>query len=208
MTWSEFNAMWLTQCACPSSERTRIPLSGFHTLIVRSSLPLYIRPEPPQRTQVTLLVCPVKTSVTALVTASQILRDASFEAVTSLLLTPSFDRWIGSHDKLVIHLVCPFSGLPAGCPLAGSHNLASLSMLPDAASFPSGENAQHKTQLVWPFMVVIGVSVFISHTLKVASPEPVMRRLQSGENATQRMASVCPANVPVHLVTAMTRNVA
>ena len=39
-----------------------------------------------------------------------------------------------------------FSGLPAGCPLAGSHNLASLSMLPDAASFPSGENAQHLSE--------------------------------------------------------------
>eukprot|EP00960_Hanusia_phi_P046289 757736-Hanusia_phi.AAC.4 len=184
-----------------------------------------------------LLVCPVKTSVTALVTASQILSDASFnlrstprvgggqvspstlEAVTSLRLTPSFDRWIGSQAKFVIHFVCPcrvssaaagsvawhaFKGLPAGCPLAGSHNLASLSMLPDAASFPSGEYAQHlharsgvvppqatvahKTQLAWPFKVVIGVSVLMSHTRKVASPDPVMSRLQSGENATQRIA--------------------
>lgn len=45
-----------------------------------------------------------------------------------------------------------------------------------------GENYKHKTQFLWLSIVCMGVSVSISHSLIVESPDPLAQFLPSGEN--------------------------
>mmetsp|Transcript_21248 Transcript_21248/g.51224 ORF Transcript_21248/g.51224 Transcript_21248/m.51224 type:complete len:271 (+) Transcript_21248:775-1587(+) len=208
IAWSVLSAMWFTQWAWPSRLLQRMPLIGSHTLMVRSSLPEKMRPCPPQRTDVTLDMCPVIVNSILPVRASHTFKLASFDAVTIRRLWPSAEAWIGSHARLVIHLLCPLSGPPIDAPVLKSQMRAVLSMLPEAARVPSGLTAQQSTQFLCPFSVTIGVSVLRSQIRSVASPEPVSNRWQSGEKATQRIASVCPGSVPEQRVTATTRNVA
>jgi len=52
-----------------------------------------------------------------------------------------------------------------------------------------------RSQFVWPVSVASGVSVRMSHSLRVASPPPVASWLPSGLNAAISTASVCPASL-------------
>ena len=49
-----------------------------------------------------------------------------------------------------------------------------------------GENYKHKTQFLWVSIVNNGVSVCISQSLIVESPDPLAQFKPSGENYVQR----------------------
>lgn len=68
----------------------------------------------------------------------------------------------------------------------------------------SGLHEIHKTQLLCPSPDFIGVSVFISQNLTVVSPDPDASFLPSGENYTDKTASVWPGNEELYLVIGLT----
>ena len=53
---------------------------------------------------------------------------------------------------------------------------------PDTKFLLFGENYRHKTQFLCWLMVCKGVSVYISHSLTVASPDPLAQCSPLGEN--------------------------
>ena len=48
---------------------------------------------------------------------------------------------------------------------------------PEASLFPSGDHAMHSIQCLWALQVCSGVSVNMSHSLTVVSPDPLARDL-------------------------------
>ena len=99
---------------------------------------------------------------------------------------------IGSQDREVIHLVCPFNASPIGLPVRGSHNLTNESCPPVASFLSIGSHSVQRTQPTWPDRTCDGVSVLRSHSRAVASPDPVANKFPVGENDAHKIGALCP----------------
>ena len=166
-----------------------------------------MNPIPPHLTHVTAELCPDIVMTILRMLASHILTVQSFELDANLAVT--IRKCKGSHDRPVIHFVCPLIASPYGFPVFGSHKRIVLSILPVEMNFASGDHATHKTQLVCPLKVNIEVSVSQSHIRAVVSPLPeTIRDDDSGENCVARMASPCPGRAAEQRATARTRKIA
>ena len=78
------------------------------------------------------------------------------------------------------------------------------SLSPEATTPPSGLQATHKTQFLWPTQIPVGVSVLMSQNLKVWSPEQETKSFPSGLNCTSKMESLWPSREEEILVTGRT----
>ena len=137
-----------------------------------------------------------------------------------MLIINKTNKCKGAHANALICFLCPFNGKPSWFPLTGSHillkwnknkakkqiirksldsniqlkltYLISPSILPEAIFLPLGLHAMHRIHPLWPRNVCRGNCVLISHTRTVVSPEPVHKSRPSGENCTERTASLWP----------------
>lgn len=82
-------------------------------------------------------------------------------------------RWIGSHAKLVIHLVWPFLASPIAFPVRGSQNLTCPSCPPVATTRSLPSHSVQRTHPLCPTRVCFGSSISMSHRRAVESPDPV-----------------------------------
>src|SRR5215468_8830896 len=76
-----------------------------------------------------------------------------------------------------------------------SHSLRVLSLPPDSAVRPSGENATEKTASECPVKVRSSLPVATSHSLSVLSQLPDSAVRPSGANATEETAAECLVKV-------------
>ena len=90
-------------------------------------------------TELTALLCPLKTASSLPAATSQIRRFPSWPAETALV--PS-----GENAKALTALLCPAHAANS-LPVAASQNFTSPSSLPERAFLPSGENATALTAL-------------------------------------------------------------
>eukprot|EP01139_Manchomonas_bermudensis_P020465 Amastigsp_a678841_165.p2 type:complete len:357 gc:universal Amastigsp_a678841_165:1291-221(-) len=202
-TKSDESASELTQCPCPSYDRTRRPSSSDHARTDRSCEPVKMSPAPDHRRQVTDRVCPEIVNTVRPVYVSRTRTVQSFDADARYRASGS--RCSGFHASATTAFVCPLIGLPSGAPVAPSQTRISPALHADARRVPSGDQETQSTQFRWPSSVWIGVAVSTSQSRTVVSPEPDAARSESGLKCVERTASVCPGIVPVHRVTARTR---
>ena len=101
-------------------------------------------------------------------------------------------RWMGSHAKLVIHLVWPFLASPIAFPVRGSQNLTCPSCPPVATTRSLPSHSVQRTHPLCPTRVCFGSSISMSHRRAVESPDPVTAYRPVGDKDPHRIGCACP----------------